>query len=478
MNLVFSLYKEPSLYFDFGLLKEEDFKTEEARFYYFLGLNLFNSKFSTFDEMSITNYLTMRPKEAEKFELYGGYQTVKEIMSIVNPENIEGYYHDFVKGIIVSKLIISGFDLEEVDIKDKTVDDIYNHFEAKLNSIFLETNNSSQIEEMQINDLDLQQLNDGMEMGYNFGEYAHILNYKCMGLPKGEITLIAGSTNSSKTTFSVSMILYPLIKSGIKGCMMSNEQHIIKIKTMLLAVVLFRELKLYSMNRKKIRTGNYTKDQWDVLNKGKDKFNELLKDMKFVKMYDYNTSKIKKVMRVLSAQGYEVFCFDTFKSDTTLDNGKASWENLVNDSKELHQLCGKLGVSLLISMQNNQTTNNRSIMATDMLSSAKGIMEVVAESFMIRRLDKSEYTGGDYDCKPYKFVTQRGEDGKYSMVKGADGKPMKEYMTLDPDKEYIVLFHVKTRSDTVGTQLIYEFVGDFAIFYEIGYANIVERKKW
>ena len=59
MNLVFSLYKEPSLYFDFGLLKEEDFKTEEARFYYFLGLNLFNSKFSTFDEMSITNYLTM-----------------------------------------------------------------------------------------------------------------------------------------------------------------------------------------------------------------------------------------------------------------------------------------------------------------------------------------------------------------------------------------------------------------------------------
>ena len=43
-------------------------------------------------------------------------------------------------------------------------------------------------------------------------------------------------------------------------------------------------------------------------------------------------------------------------------------------------------------------------------------------------------------------------------MKGADKKPIKEYLTLDEESEYMVAFHTKSRSDGIGTQILYKSI--------------------
>lgn len=42
--------------------------------------------------------------------------------------------------------------------------------------------------------------------------------------------------------------------------------------------------------------------------------------IKFVKLYDYSISKVKKIVRKLAKQGYQLFLYDTFKSDDMMES--------------------------------------------------------------------------------------------------------------------------------------------------------------
>ena len=470
-NLVFSLWKQPLMYLDYGQLQDDFFLTKEGLFYYSIGKDLFKSKFLKFDEIAISTYFNNKESLRTTFENYGGYSTVKEIMSIVEVDNVEAYFDSFIKGKVIKDLITAGIDVD-LDLADSmTTDELYEHYDKILNSTFMANPNNFELEDMLLTSEDIDYWNQGLDMGIQFSEYCPRLNYHCMGIPKKEVSLLAGRMNNGKTTFAVSSILYPIAKRGDMVGMIANEQTIIKMKALLLSMIMFREMKEYSMSRRNIRKGNFTPKQIDILNKAKEKYNELLANkFKFVKMYDYKSDKLKKAVRLLASLGCSLVLYDVLKIDTNLDKNAPAWQELVNTSKDLLQLATKFDIAVLVSMQLDQNKVEKRIITSDALAGAKQVNEVVSEMFGLRLLLKDEYTGQQHDCKAYNF--EYDKEGK--LVKGSDNKPIKTYLELKEDETYLIVFHPKSRSDNIGSQILYKVIGDFATYVEIGYANVVE----
>ena len=473
-NFVFSLWKQPILFLDYGQLQDEYFLTEEGKFYYNIGREMFKGKFIKFDELAISTFLVGKDEIKAKFEDYGGFSTVKEIVTMVEPDNIEGYFDNMIKGKIIKDLITVGIDVDLDKADSMSTDELYEHYDKILNTLFMASPSNFELEDIELTDSDINFLNEGSEMGVQFSEYAPRMNYHCMGLPKGELSMIAGFVNQGKTSFTVSSILYSIAKKGNMVGMIANEQAIIKIKTLLLSMVMFRELRDYSLSRRNLRKGNFNTTQMQSIQKAKVKYNEILaNNFKFIKMYDYNPSKLRKAVRLLASLGCEVVLYDVLKIDTGINSASnPAWMELINTSKDLMQLCSKLQIAGLITMQLDQNRNDRRVLTNELITGARGVNEVLAESFMIRILKKDEYTGQAHDCKAYNF--KYDDNGK--IMKGADKKPIKEYLNLDEDSEYMVAFHTKSRSDGIGTQILYKSILDFATYQEIGYTSIVESQ--
>ena len=83
--------------------------------------------------------------------------------------------------------------------------------------------------------------------------------------------------------------------------------------------------------------------------------------------------------------------------------------------------------------------------------------EVVSELIMMRRLWNDEYTGEKNDCRAWRWDKENNR---------------KDYITLDPEKRYIVVFINKTRNDEDSNQILYKWDAQWNKWNEIGYCTI------
>ena len=90
-TFVFCLWKQPDLFDDFQRINVNDdrtLKTEDGTFYFSLGRQMYNQGFRSFDNVTIYTFLENKPTVKKHFDELGGYATVSELCSLVNPENV------------------------------------------------------------------------------------------------------------------------------------------------------------------------------------------------------------------------------------------------------------------------------------------------------------------------------------------------------------------------------------------------------
>ena len=80
---------------------------------------------------------------------------------------------------------------------------------------------------------------------------------------------------------------------------------------------------------------------------------------------------------------------------------------------------------------------------------------------MLREIKPDEYNGEKADIKPY--TKKRDENGKFTQEN--------EFLQLNRDKKYVLVFIDKNRSGGTGDVLLYEFKGHVAKFREIGFCS-------
>ena len=188
--------------------------------------------------------------------------------------------------------------------------------------------------------------------------------------------------------------------------------------------------------------------------------------IRFVKLFDNSMDKVHKIIRKLSKTGYQVFMFDTMKSEDAVD--EAMWQQLLLHSRKLFQLASRENISIVCSYQLALHTSNRRYLDASCLSNSKQIKEVFSEMIYFRTIWDDEYTGGKADIQAYQL--KKDSAGKYTKTK--------EIQELDPEKRYIVAFVDKTRNDEDKQQVLYEFNGRFNAWKEIGYCHVVNDHNW
>lgn len=466
---VFCLWKDPDLYDDYKFVNEKtdnSIRDEDSLFYFNLGKALYKAGYKNFDNISVHTFLSDKPTIMKKFNEYGGYKEVECLKSLVNVENVDAYFDRIAKINTLDALCRLTFGtFEDTSKFDKmSCQDVYDYFEYKLNDITINSTHEMEEEDLEIDDDFIEECNLGDTVGVSYGKSCPILNYLTLGIPLGDITMVAGHSGVGKTSFAFENFIMCFAESGVKTAIVSNEMRSKDYKNMLLAHILTKDLNYWGLTRKQIKMGHFTEEQMSWIRKAQAVRREKYSNIMFVKLFDNDVSKVLKYINKNSKKGVQVFLWDTMKSDDSMDE-KMFLQLLIN-SRKVFQTCSKNNVAVITTYQLALYTVNQRYLDASCLANGKQIKEVVSEALFLRALWDDEYTGQKFDCKPYRFV--RGEDGKLTKIK--------KIIQLDEDKKYIVVFLDKTRNDEDKQQILYEVNGRFNSWKEIGYCHIVNER--
>lgn len=467
---VFCFWKDPDLYDDYKFVndkKDETLKSEDAQFYFNLGKALYDAGFRKFDNITVYGFLQNKPNVKETFEDYGGYREVENLKQLVNVENVDAYFDKIAKLNTLEALCELTFNsFEDVSKFDKmSSQQVYDYFEYKLNDISIASTHDVEEESLVIDDEFIEECNTGDAVGISYAKNCPIMNYLTLGVPLGEMFMIAGHSGVGKSSFVFENMVLPMAEEGVKVAIVSNEMRSKDYKIMLLAHILTKELNYWGLTRKQIKMGHFTNEQREMLNKAKKISQEKYSSLGFIKLFDNDIGKVLKYIKKKSKRGYQIFVWDTMKSDDSLDE-KMFLQLLIN-SRKVFQLASKENIAIIPTYQLALYTVNQRYLDASCLANGKQIKEVFSEMIYMRQLWQDEYTGEKYDCKAYQL--QKNEDGKYTKVK--------RMIELDKDKKYIVAFLDKTRNDEDKQQVLYEVNGRFNSWKEIGYCNILNEHK-
>lgn len=453
------MLKEPSLLFDYNINKK--LLSSEALFYIGLADRLLGKGIEVIDEVSFAGEVADIPQLNNKYIEMGGFTTVKELMNIVEVKNADSIVDEWTKWNLVNTYKEKGIlDLDKhwdkiLKMKSNQVSD---YIEYQINDVDINTNSDIIFEKLSYTDKDIKELEEGVNIGIQYGKHSPLLNYLTLGVAKSNIYLYGGFTNSGKSSFIFENMILNMVEDKVKCCVISNEQKSDAFKVLLQEHILTEKLDYWKLPRKKIRMGKFTDEDKVMMAKAK-KIAEKEYDpyLTFVKIFDYDTSQVNKIVKKMSKVGTEVFFYDTFKVGDT--SGEAVWQKLLEDSKELFKTTSKHSVAMIMSVQLALAYKNKvRFLDESVLSNGKQIAEIVETGVYMRDVWQDEFNGETYDIKPYK--QKKDSNGKFTNEK--------EDIVLDKDKKYKIMFLSKSRSDENGIALLYEFNGAWNKWVEVG----------
>lgn len=463
-NFIFCLWKNPDLYGDYEreVRADRDLLTEDGRFYYSLGLEMYNLGYKSFDDASIFSYVEGKETLKNGFARRGGYKTVDEIKRILNEDNIETYYDELVKSNMLLKLHDKGFNVikELPKFMKMNSKNLYDYFEYQLDNVFLGRGAGVKVEDLDFNDDFIEACDAGEDMGLSYASTCPLLNFHTLGLHRSNVQIFAGFSGTGKTSFCINSYILPILDQGEKVVIIANEMNKRAWQHILMATILSQKLNYFGLPRKKQKMGGLSKEQKDKMIEAKEYYNKHYKGrLKFAKIYDYSTEDVKKIIRKMAKQGFKYALYDTFKSE---DSASANMTGeLIESSKQLLQVAEKEDVGIIITMQLAIYMENTRYLTAATLSGAKAVKEVVSELVLTRQIWDDEFNGEKYDIKPYRF--KKDSSGKYTKIK--------EEIILKTDKKYMIVFLDKTRNDEGDTCILYQFDGAWNKWTEIGYCN-------
>lgn len=462
-TFIFCLYKQPDLFGDYLKLNEngdETIITNDGKYYFNLGKQMYLQGYKSFDHVTIYSFLETKPTLKKRFEVLGGYKSIEELRGLVNVENVDAYYDTIVKMNFLIKLHEKGFNvltnLEK--FKSMTSQQVYDWYDFMLNNFGIQTSQDIEVESLEIDDKFLKECDEGEAMGVSYGKRCPLLNNFTLGVPLGELYMFGGYSGSGKSSFVFGNMIIPMTEAGRKCVVISNEQRSKDFKYLLLVHILTQDLDYWGLTRKRIKQGKFTDEQWEMLRKAEEISKEKYGNIRFVKMFNNDMNRVKQVIKKLSKVGYQIFMFDTMKSDDEIDG--AMWQQLLIHSRKLFQIASKENIALICTYQLALHTLNKRYLDASCLSNAKQIKEIFSEMVYLREIWQDEWEDEKYDVKPHTFV--KTEDGKYR----------RQTVELDPRKKYMVLFLDKTRNDEDKRQIIYEFNGRFNLWKEVALCTV------
>ena len=480
-NVIACLWKDPLLLDEYDFTKEF-FTTKDGRFYFELAKNLRSKGLNTLDEVSVLSNST--EQVVEKFNSKGGFETIEQMVSVVNLNNWESYSDQLYRENLLMRLYDSGYTLlTEVEYSGKkiipinlfrkmTSEQVVDFYEAQLSGFEIGQSSSILQEgEIDFDDEWLVDLKEGVNNGIPFDRSFDDINGEAIncfpflsgnmsGLLKGTSTAIGGFSSTGKSTLWIT-ILMALLYRGEKILIISNEETIEKFKIKFLVWFLAKYNRYYKATKKKLMAGEINPESRKQIKIAQSfwRDNGINKNLKFIAINDANISVVsKKIREYVLKYGCTTVLYDTFKINNA-DMREARQDlALVRDSRELDKLAKKYDIIMLYSIQLAEALKGKLWLDSSCLSNSKQIKEQLENLCLLRNVYDEEL---DENSKFYLRPFRR--------VKNGDVWDEQEYH-CDRSRTWKILFLEKTRngSNTSDSNIAYllSFDGDHALFRE------------
>lgn len=434
-NIVSIIYKNPDVLYNYDL-KLESFSNNIWRVYFNIAQDLIvKEKKPVLDEITVGLYLEKHPKLKEKYDEYGGYETLQNAKEYVQIENFDGYYRELNKWNLIIELIKMKFPVGErlSDFADMAVEDIYNEMEARLNHVFINLEGDVKSYNLceNINEL-IDSLNEGANVGLPLNS-SPILNNEIGGLNLGHIYMLGAGSGVGKTTTAIQWLLPSVLHHNEKLCFLVNEEDQTKIqREMIIWVannIFKKELKKY-----KLRDGKFDAETMQLLRDCAKWLEEKKenRNITIIPIERYTTEIAIKIIKKYSSLGVTRFVLDTLKPSA---NSKTDmvWLEMQRDMVELYN-CIKptaKNVTLWVNYQLGKASTKQRYYTNESIGVSRSIVDVCSVNLMIRDVWIDELEGGKHEITGYKL------EGKNKRTK----IPFK----LDKDKHYVAIFVTKNR---------------------------------
>lgn len=463
-NIVSIYYKKPDLMYDFEL-KLEDFTENTWRVYWQIAYDIVIKEHKPIlDDVTIGLYLEKHNKLKQKYDDYGGYETIEKATEYVKVENLSGYIAELNKWNTVLMMLKNKFPVYDrlSEFADMSLDDIYVEYEAILNHIFINADEDIQsysIEEG-IDDL-IDELNEGLAVGLPYYEMP-LLNKETGGQLTGNITLVGGLSNMGKTTLTRSLCIPASIKNGEKLVIIINEESRKKWQREMLVWVANNIYK-FDLQKFVVRDGKYSDEVMDMLRKCANWIKEKANDntVTIIPFNKYRTEKAIKVIKKYASLGVKYFILDTYKADSGSRSDKM-WLEMQQSMVDIYDTIktdGGKDVHIVITFQLAKSSARQRFYSQDNIGQAKNIVDVASTCLMIRDVFEDEYTGEKNALKVYKL---EGKNGKSKIP-----------VNLDHDKHYQLIFIVKNREGAANNyQIVVEHDMSRNLLKEVGFTSV------
>ena len=472
------------------MLLLDDYMLDSSMFVTKDGLFLFKvmEKLRSKNINQITDFDVMNINENvyEKFQDLGGMKLIEDMKERVDVSNFTSYFDELYKHNAILQMSDVGWDFTK-KIKFNGNEIIPIDFFKKCTSQELRDFLDYHVNEVSVFDLEggieeevinlteefLNSCYEGEEHGVPFDragtddiDNEDILTFPGIskqigGYLRGTLNLIGAYSNMGKSTMTTSMAM-SFIEEGSKILMISNEQKSKPFKFSFLFWILCNRLKYYKLTRNKLKTGNVTEEDKEMLNRAIKIWQEEYKGkVYFVSLNEANMKTVSKKIRQYSLQyGCDVVIYDTFKADFENQSNEAMHLALIKDSRELHKVCKKYDLIGIATMQLAQNTLGRLWLDASCLSQSKQVIEILETLILFRNTYNEEEFNpkSKYFCNP--FRRQKIGDRWVDTP-----------VEIDKSHTYRIMFITKARegdtSENTGEAYLYRFDGSKAKFTEV-----------
>lgn len=433
---------------------------EAGTFYIGICNQLIKRGYNTVDEVGF-NEIVEAFGLKNTYDKYGGWNTVKNLMAIIDTCNADSIVDGWKKWNLIKDLDESGLLSIEKHwdkIKLMTTSQIEDYMMAKVNDIAINMGIDGEVEIFDLTSGYEEAINEwdkGVAIGYKLGY--PILNYELCGLHKKSMGLLLAHSGNGKSSFAIPLAVLPVLEQGEKVMILANEQDCDSWRQMILATVLFNKIKYRKMNRQKFLYGKFTDEDKEALKKATEWLAQYKGNLKFVELNDYSIENIRRIIKKYSKMGFGTMIIDTLKPESE-DSDKA-WGKFSETAKELFLLAKQNDIAMLCTAQLSTNSYGRKYLDVNAIGKSRAIAEVCGQIIMFRSLQAEE--------KEKMKVWRHKRDANTGKLLSQT-----EMVPLDMEKDYICLFIVKNRYGRGNVQLVYERNMAFNTYIELGFTEV------
>ncbi len=471
------LWNKPDLFdvYNEEKLNKKTFGNVIWAFYMGIARKLHKDGYMVFDDITVQGVVT-ELKLNEKFEKYGGYSIIEELMEETKnaTDNFEGYYDEVKKYALLREYYQLFGDKvvekkENYDYKTLSRNAISMYWNDKLNSVDIEHNETSIVAYNLLANLDdfINRLDINPDLGmpfYKGRKLTDIIN----GWAYGTLSIIGAFSGNGKSSFVMEKLIMSCIKESEKLAIIANEMDLDQYQKMLLITVMgaemyakfkdyFEEDKI-RFNRKSINKGNFTAAEKMKLQMAVDWVKEMIGGndslIKLIPLEEYTMDNVEKVVKKFARRGYNRWIVDTAKPSE--GGRKERWQQFVEDFDRLYKLArkdgGGLNLAMMATVQQADNYVGKYWLNEQCLADGKKIKNVADLVWHLRPVHPQEYQGGANELEVINWIRKSDDmfnndevDDDVSFTTDDGTTLMKQKITLKQGKVYYLLFTSKNR---------------------------------